>query len=603
MARDPNEVRSAARDVPALTRRPAAPEWGSDVAAEMLRRLEIPYIAVEPGASFRGLHDSIVNYLGNEGPELIICNHEEVAVAIAHGYAKYTGRAMAAAVHSTVGLMHATVTIFCAWCDRAPVLILGGTGPMDSTARRPWIDWIHTADAQGELVRDFTKWEHQPASVAAMPEAILRAWQVAHLEPCGPVYVCLDAGLQEQRLATPIVLPDVASYPHPVPPAPEPSAVARAAAMLVAAERPVLLLGHTGGSERGWAATLALAEALGAAVVTDRSSQAAFPTEHPLHQGMWRTETQDGAAEAIREADVILAVQRTDVAGALRERHGAPVHLVNVTLEPYAVRSWSADHQELPAAELTIAASAESAIVAIGAAVIAALRGDAGARKRATERGGRLGERSRARRAALDAAHAAEAAKRPMPTARAIAALQVALGPRAADAIVAQAPHAPWPTSAWDFSRPKSYLGHDGGAAVGSGPGIAVGAALAARGSGRPVIAVIGDGELLAAPTALWTAAHHGIPVLFVIANNQSYHNDEAHQERVARTRGRNVENRWIGQRMDRPAIDYAALARDLGAVGIGPIEDPDRLPAAYAEALRALDDGHPVLVDVRVGD
>jgi thiamine pyrophosphate-dependent acetolactate synthase large subunit-like protein len=569
----------------------------------MLRRLEIPYIAVEPGASFRGLHDSIVNYLGNEGPELIICNHEEVAVAVAHGYAKYTGRAMAAAVHSTVGLMHATMTIFCAWCDRAPVFILGGTGPMDATARRPWIDWIHTASAQGELVRDFTKWEHQPASVAAIPEAMLRGWQAANLEPRGPVYVCLDAGLQEQRLGAPVALPDVASFPPPSPPSPDPAAVARAAALLVAAEHPVLLLGHTGGTASGWAATIALAESLGLAVVTDRSSQAAFPTDHPLHQGMWRTQTADGAIEAIRDADVILAVQRTDVAGALREREGRPVHLINVTLEPYAVRSWSADYQELPAAGVPITASAEPSIVAIGAAVADALGRDPAARARVAARATALGTRSRSRRATLQAEAASQASARPMRIARAIAELRAALGPRAADAVVAQAPHAPWPTAAWDFSTAKSYLGHDGGAAVGSGPGIAVGAALAARGSGRPVIAVIGDGELLAAPTALWTAAHHGIPVLFVIANNQSYHNDENHQDRVARTRGRPPENRWIGQRMDRPAIDFAALARDLGAVGIGPVDDPAELGAAFRAALVALDEGKPVLVDVRVAD
>ena len=591
------------RDVPKVSGRPAAPEWGSDVAAEMLRRLDIPYIAVEPGASFRGLHDSIVNYLGNEGPELIICNHEEVAVAIAHGYAKYSGRAMAAAVHSTVGLMHATVTIFCAWCDRAPVLILGGTGPMDSTARRPWIDWIHTASQQGELVRDFTKWEHQPASVAAIPEALLRAWQVAHVEPRGPVYVCLDAGLQEQRLAAPIALPDVAAYPHPTPPAPDGDAVAQAAALLVAAEHPVLLLGHTGGTATGWAATIALAEQLGLAVVTDRSSQAAFPTDHPLHQGMWRTQTADGAAEAIREADVILAVQRTDLAGALRERGDPAARVINVTLEPYAVRSWSADHQELPPAELTIASSAEPAIRAIAAAATDAVRADAGVRRRIEERTASLGARSRERRAGLDAANAAVADERPIRSTRLIAELKAALGDRARDAVIAQASHTPWPTATWDFRVPGSYLGHDGGAAVGSGPGIAVGAALAARGSGRPVIAIIGDGELLAAPTALWTAAHHGIPVLFVIENNQSYHNDEVHQDRVAKARGRNAANRWIGQRMDRPAIDYAGLARDLGAVGIGPVITPEQLRPAFDEALRALEEGGPVLVDVRVGD
>jgi len=589
------------RDVPRLAHRPAAPEWGSDVVAEMLRRLEIPYIALEPGASFRGLHDSIVNYLGNEGPELILCNHEEVAVAIAHGYAKLTGRAMAAAVHSTVGLMHATMTIFCAWCDRAPVLVLGGTGPMDASARRPWIDWIHTAYAQGELVRDFTKWEHQPASVAAIPEAILRAWQVAHLEPRGPVYVCFDATLQEQRLSSPVALPDPTKIGAPSAPSPDPDAVARAVALLVAAERPALLLGQTGGSPRAWHELIALAEALGAAVVTDRSSQAAFPTDHPLHQGMSRADSHDASVDALREADAIVALHRTDVAGALRERGGAPVPLVNITLEPYAVRSWSADYQELPHADVTITASAEPAIAALLAALQPALAESGSLRRRCEERVRSLTERTRADRATRLRAGEARWNERPIHLPRALAALRDALGERAADSIVAQSAHSPWPTALWPFSKPKSYLGHDGGAGVGSSTGIAVGAALAARGSGRPVVAVIGDGELLASPTALWTAAHHGIPVLFVIANNQSYYNDEEHQDRVARTRGRPAENRWIGQRMDRPAIDFASLARDLGAEGIGPVEDPAELAAAFARAVAAIDAGGPALVDVRV--
>src|SRR6266508_1970281 len=520
----------------------------------MLRRLDIPYIALEPGASFRGLHDSIVNYLGNERPSMILCNHEEVAVAIAHGYAKMTGRAMAAAVHSTVGLMHATMTIFCAWCDRVPVLVLGGTGPMDSTARRPWIDWIHTADAQGELVRDFTKWENQPGSVAAIPDAMLRAWHVAHLDPRGPVYVCLDVGLQEQRLVAPVAIPDPASFDPPSPAAPDPEAVARAVSVLLDAERPLLMLGHAG--DRAWEDLVAIAEMLGAAVVTDRSSPAAFPTDHPLHQGTARTQSADAFAEEVRDADVVLAIQKVDVAGALRARGGAPVRLVNVTLEHHATRSWAADYQELPQATVTIAARA--------------------------------------------AANAKRHGERPIHLARALAELRGAFGARASELILAQGPLAPWPAGTWDFTRPKSYLGHDGGGGVGSGTGIAVGAALAARGSGRPVVAVIGDGELLAAPTALWTAAHHRIPVLFVIANNRSYYNDEEHQEHVARVRERPIENRWVGQRMDDPAVDFASLARDLGAEGIGPVEDPNELGAAFTRAIGALDEGGRVLVDVR---
>ena len=587
------------RDVPALLSRAAAPEWGSDVVAEMLRRLEVPYVALMPGASFRGLHDSIVNFLGNEGPAMILCNHEEVAVAVAHGYAKMTGRAMAAAVHSNVGLMHATMTIFCAWCDRQPVLVLGGTGPMDASARRPWIDWIHTADDQGELVRDFTKWENQPASVAAIPEAILRAWQIAHVEPRGPVYVCLDVALQEEKLAGPVALPDLSRASAPTAPAPDPDAVRAAVEMLVAAERPVLLLGHTSATRHAWDDLIALAELLGAAVATDRSGPTSFPTDHPLHQGMWRSQSHDGAAEAIRDADVILAIQKLDVAGALRAREGHPPRLINVTLEPYAVRSWAEDHQALPHADIWLTSNADLALAALRAGVERAL--GAPARRRAEDRAKALASLSNERRAKWTAMNDARRESRPILLARALTELRAALGERAADTILAQGPLGPWPTTAWEFTRPRAFLGHDGGAAVGSGPGIAVGAALGARGSGRPVVAVVGDGELLAAPTALWTAAHHGIPVLFVVANNQTYYNDEEHQDQVARARGRPSENRWIGQRMDTPAVDFAGLARDLGAEGIGPIEDPAGLAAAFRQAVAAIDEGRPSLVDVRI--
>src|SRR5579884_3573173 len=149
---------------------PAGPPplgWGSDAIAELLRRLELPYISLNPGSSYRGLHDSLVNYLGNERPRMIVCLHEEHAVAVAHGYAKVTGRPMAVALHSNVGLMHATMALYNAFCDRVPMLVIGATGPVDAARRRPWIDWIHTAADQGALVRNYVKWDDQPASVEA----------------------------------------------------------------------------------------------------------------------------------------------------------------------------------------------------------------------------------------------------------------------------------------------------------------------------------------------------------------------------------------------------------------------------------------------------
>src|SRR5581483_4953693 len=243
--------------------------FGSDVVADTLRALNVPFIALNPGSSYRGLHDSLVNHLGNRAPQMLLCLHEEHAVAIAHGYAKASGRPMAVALHSNVGLMHGSMAIFNAWCDRQPMLILGATGPVDASLRRPWIDWIHTAQDQGGLIRNFVKWDDQPGSVAAIPESMLRAWQQTATAPHGPVYVCLDAAVQEQRIETPVVFPDPARY-RPAPPArADAAALAQAAELLAKAKRPVILYGRGRRTLEDWNRRVALAERLGARMLSD----------------------------------------------------------------------------------------------------------------------------------------------------------------------------------------------------------------------------------------------------------------------------------------------------------------------------------------------
>jgi len=190
-------------------------EYGSDVIVEAIRELGIEYIALNPGASFRGIHDSLVNYLGNTKPEMIVCNHEEIAVAIAHGYGRAAGKPMAAFVHDIVGLLHASMAMFNAWMARAGVLVLGGTGPVDANHRRPWIDWIHTANVQGNAVRDMVKWDDQPGSVEASVESLIRAMHLVKTEPQGPVYVCFDTDVQEQKLDEPFDMPDFSKFPGP----------------------------------------------------------------------------------------------------------------------------------------------------------------------------------------------------------------------------------------------------------------------------------------------------------------------------------------------------------------------------------------------------
>src|SRR5262245_13277173 len=226
--------------------------WGSDAIAAMLRELDIPYVALNPGASYRGIHDSLVNYLGNTRPRMLLCLHEESAVALAHGWAKVTGRPMAAFVHSNVGLMHATMAIFNAWCDRAPVLVLGATGPMDSTRRRPWIEWIHTARDQGALIRNYTKWDDQPASIGAAQEAILRANMIAQTPPCGPVYINLNLELQEDETAALPPPLEMARFAPPEPPEPAGPIVKRAAELLASARRPLILAGRGSRDPEAW---------------------------------------------------------------------------------------------------------------------------------------------------------------------------------------------------------------------------------------------------------------------------------------------------------------------------------------------------------------
>src|SRR3954471_11162989 len=342
-----------------------APAFGSDVIAETLRPLEIPYIALNPGASYRGLHDSLVNYLGNSAPQMLLCLHEESAVAIAHGYAKVTGRAMAVALHSNVGLMHATMAIFNAWCDRMPVLLLGATGPVDAVKRRPWIDWIHTARDQGALVRPYTKWDDQPASPGAAREALMRALWIANTTPQGPVYVNLDAEMQEAKLDAPLPPVDVARFMPPVASAPDAQAVAKAAELLKAAKNVVMLIGRASRREAAWNARVRLAEAIGARVITDLKAGASFPTAHPLHLGAPSVLTPDAEGlVALAKANVILSLDWVDLAGTLKaaKAPAANAKVISVTVDYQIHNGWSMDHQGLAPVDVILAADPEQAV-------------------------------------------------------------------------------------------------------------------------------------------------------------------------------------------------------------------------------------------------
>ena len=568
-------------------------KWGSDVVAEVTRRLDLKYIALVPGASYRGFHDSIVNYLGNQNPQMVICLHEEHAVSIADGYGKVTEEPMAVALHSNVGLMHATMPIFNAWCDRTPMIIFGATGPVDAHRRRPWIDWIHTSKDQASMIRNYIKWDDQPASPQAAVESVLRANQIARSAPYGPVYICLDAGLQESALTEEISIPDAARFsPAPSPAVPRDS-VLKALKAIDRAKFPLLLAGRVSRKQADWDRRVRFAEAIGAAVLTSSNDAAAFPTTHSLHLAAPCLRPSKAATALIEKADLIISLDWLDLAGVLRLALGVaqtqePVDktVIHCSVDSYRTNGWSMDHQALPAVDIPIHAEPDAFIAQmlddldVKKAPKVKMRPEM---KNITHWNDGLNGKSKTTNGKpmtlWDMAMTMRefAKKRPVTFAR------LPLG---------------WPGEAYEHDGPLSFLGNDGGGAVGTGPGHTIGAALALKDSGRITVGVIGDGDYLMGVNALWTAAHFEIPVMIVIADNRSYFNDEMHQERVAQMRGRPAQNRWIGQRIDDPRVDLVAMARAQGFDGEAPVSTPEALAKALKKGAEIVGKGGRYFID-----
>jgi benzoylformate decarboxylase/acetolactate synthase-1/2/3 large subunit len=570
--------------------------YGSDVVVDLLRARGIRYASLNPGSSFRGLHDSIVNHGGNE-PELILCPHEKVAVGIAHGYTKASGEPMAAILHDVVGLLHGAMGIYYAYIDRAPVLVLGGAGPMDTTRRRPNIDWIHSANVQGNAVRDFTKWDDQPATIPSIPASLLRALRVATAEPRGPVYVALDAGLQEDEAPDDLVLPDPSAFATPSSIGADPAAIQRLAETLVAAERPVIVPGYVGRDPAAFELLPRLAELLGAGVL-DTGIRLNVPNRHPL--------TVSGT-DAVEDADLVFFVDVKDMGKptqrlesstrTMRSRLPRGARVVDLGFNDIGISSWSHDFAELLPTDLEVTGDAAAALPGLVELVRSAVeredaaRADARARRR--EELAALHDRAWGDWAARARAAADET---PVSTARLAGEVWEAI--REHDWVLTAGTASDWALRLWDFDRPYRHAGRSLGTATQIG--ISLGVALAHRVADRLVVDLQPDGDLMFDLGALWVASYHRIPMLVVMFNNRAYYNDWEHQERIARLRGTPVENSWIGMEIARPAPDFAGIARSLGWHAEGPIERPDDLSDALRRAVAVVTrDRTAALVDV----
>jgi acetolactate synthase-1/2/3 large subunit len=559
--------------------------WASDVIVDMLHQYGFPFAALNPGASYRGLHDSMVNYGGNH-PVMMLCQHEETAVQIAHGYAKASGNPMVAILHNLVGLLHANMAVYYAYADRAPVFIIGATGPMDETKRRPRIDWIHSALVQGEAVRAYTKWDYQPTVIDGVPESFARAYSVMMTEPRGPIYMCYDAWLQEQPLEHEVPLPPTGAAKVPASMAPDPDALRQAAELILKAERPVIIAEYVGREPAGFQALVELAETLGAPVY-DVNSRLNFPSRHRLNVSMVK--------DVFREADLILCLDTrdweratTELASTTREVSSLvpkACRWVDIGFGDLEISSWAMDYQRLAHADLRILADTTLAIPALTKLV------QGGTKSAWSTRVAQLREKAHAQWRD-EAKQDWDASPITLPR----LATEVWNAIKAEDWVLTAGTLDDWARRIWDFDKPYRHPGKSLGTATQIG--ISLGVALAHRDAKRLVVDLQPDGDLMFDAGALWVAAKHRIPLLVVMYNNRAYYNDWEHQIRMAKLRGTPVERAHIGMDMDDPAPDFAGLARSMGWYAEGPIERPGDVAPALERAIERVKAGQPALLD-----
>ncbi|MDI7260081.1 MAG: thiamine pyrophosphate-binding protein [Thermodesulfobacteriota bacterium] len=573
-------------------------KYGSDLMVDLLNKLDIDYIAFNPGASFRGLHESIVNYGGNKKPEIIFCCHENVAVSLAQGYAKAALKPMAAVTHNVVGLLNGSFAIYIDWLDQTPILLLGGTGPMAIELRRPGAEFHHTALVQGNVIRDIVKWDDQPYSIDSLAEGFYRGYRAAMSEPKGPVYICLDLGLQEQQINENYRVPDFEQYPVPRSPQADPSALQEVARLLVQAKRPVVMADYLGRNPSAVAMLVELSELLVLPVI-DAGSRFNFPNTHPLDL----TGAQD---ELIETADVILGLDMHNFYDTLTKmdrgtRQQKPLFsetakIIHIGLQELLLRAWIPHLGRLQPMNLSITADTSLALPAlIPMCKQEMASNDPVDRKK---RFAMLKEKHEDCRKKWQAQ--AVKTSKDSPVSLPFLASELWEVVKRDDWVLVNRRLEGWTRRLWDWTSPHQWIGAFGGGSVGYGVAHSIGAALAHKGTGRLCIDIQPDGDFLYHPSALWTAAHHHIPLLVVMFNNRSYYNSEDHQESLSRARGRSTSTAGVGTHIDNPPVNFAGLAQNFGVYGEGPIDKPEEVRPALERAVRYVKEHNScALVDI----
>jgi thiamine pyrophosphate-dependent acetolactate synthase large subunit-like protein len=576
----------------------AAGKPGSDYMVDVIKSLNIDYVFANPASSFRGLHESLLTYGGNAKPELIECMHEESSVAMAHGYFKATGKPIVTLCHGTVGLQHGCMAVYNAWCDRVPIIVLGGNS-LDATTRLPGVPTYHSAVDIGALVRDFTKYDDNPVSLNHFGQSFVRAYQMALTPPYEPVFLSIDSDLQEHAAHEPERL-TIPKYTPTAPPQGDANAVREAARLLADAQNPVIVADRCARTPAGVDLLVQLAESLNAPVI-DQGSRMNFPNTHYLSQNA-------RAGGLIAQADVIIGLELGDFWNTVNQlvdngdqlsetRVRAGTKLISISTLELSMKSNYQDMQRYQSVDIAIAADAEATLPALIEAVKSAIPDE---RRDAIAKRGEALTKAFAdarQRALVDATYAWDAT--PISTARLSAELWPLIKGEDWSLVSSARSVSNWPNRLWAMEKYHHHLGNSGGFGIGYGAPAAVGAALANKAEGRVSINIQCDGDLMYAPGVLWTAVHHRIPLLSVMHNNRAYHQEVMHVQRMANRRDRVLNDGPVGTLIGHPFIDYAKLAQSMGMYAIGPINDPKDLGPALKRALQVVKSGEPALVDV----
>ncbi len=596
----PAPNREAERGMPADVQPVTQSTSGADFMIDVMRGLGIEHAAAFVGSSFRGLHESIINYGMLTEPHLdfLSCMHEEVSVAMCHGYAKIEGKPMAAMMHDTVGLQHASMAIYNAYADRVPIFLITPSAP-DLRTRKTMVQFVHSVQDGAAIVRDFVKWDDRPGSLQHWAESATRAWKYAMTPPYGPVLLVTSTDLQEDPIEEK-PQPAIPHLPKIAPPQAEDGALREAAKMLVEAQAPVLVCDRLARTPAGMQSLVELAELLQAPVV-DASGRMNFPWRHPLNQ-------TSSSRAVIAQADVILGMEMTDFWATTHSFIPHTETSTQTTVKPGAksisltavdlnFHSNYQDFERYPDADLALEGDAEASLPSLIAACRSLI--DKGRRSNFDLRGKKLGDAHQKALAEQRALAAEGWDSQPITTARLVMELYDVI--RDEDWTLASGTlfQNAWPQKLWHADKHHRYIGDAGAYGIGYTAPATLGAALANKKHGRLTVSIQADGDLMCCPSSLWTAAHEKIPILYIMHNNRAWHQEIMLLQQMANRMQRGIDRTHIGTTIRDPFIDFGKMAQSMGVYGQGPITDPKDLGAAIRRAVDVVKRGEPALIDV----